>query len=109
MVPCICIDDSKRPKEIPAEKWVKKGRKYHVVYTLTVMPQKQLAFHLHEIELDETCAPYEYFLGKRFAFDPNDMKKLLKLMEDCIDTEVSVKELLEETMFETIETNPYEK
>ena len=53
MIPCICIDDSHKPNEIPNSKWVKKFEKYHVIYTITVLPQRILAFHLSEIELTE--------------------------------------------------------
>ena len=68
MVECICINNKQKPQEIPFKKWLKEGEKYHVIYTLTVLPQRQLAFHLAEIDLDETCAPYTYFLAHRFAF-----------------------------------------
>ena len=102
MIKCICIDDKIKPKEIPANKWIKKGNEYNIIYTLTVMPQKQLAVHIHEIELDETCAPYEYFLAKRFAFTHEDMHKLMQMIEDCSEIEFSIDELMKETNFETI-------
>lgn len=106
MVKCICIDDKNKPKEIPQNKWVKLGEEYHVIYTVTVLPQRQLAFHLSEIELDETCAPYEYFLSNRFAFTGEDLDKLLKLIEDCCETDFSIDELLKQT--KTIEKNEHE-
>lgn len=101
MIPCICIDDKNKPNEVPANKWVKKGKEYNVIYTTTVMPQKQLALHLYEIELDETCAPYEYFLARRFAFTYDNMQKLMQMIEDCSDIEFTVDELMKETTFET--------
>jgi hypothetical protein len=100
MIPCICIDDSKKPKEIPPEKWVKEGQEYHVIYTVTVLPQKQLAFHLHEISLDECCLPYEYFLAHRFAFTKENLKLLMELIKDCNDIDFSMDELLKQTSIE---------
>jgi hypothetical protein len=100
MIPCICINAKNRPKEIPMSKWLKEGNEYHVIYTVTVLPQRQLAFHLHEIELDETCAPYEYFLAYRFAFTEENLKLLMELIKDCSDTDFSMDELLEQTTLE---------
>jgi len=62
MIKTICIDDSRKPRMIPKDKWLVKDQEYHVIYTVTVLPQKQLAFHLAEIDLDESCKPYEYFI-----------------------------------------------
>jgi len=100
MVECVCINDKDRPKEIPPHKWVKKGQMYTVIYTVTVLPQKQLAFHLAEIELDDSCLPYEYFLASRFAFNLEDLEKLMQLIKDCSGIEFSVEELKKQTEFE---------
>jgi len=101
MIECTCINDRNRPKEIPQNKWIQKGNKYTVIYTVTVLPQKQLAFHLQEIELDETTSPYEYFLANRFAFRQEDLDALMQLIEDCSDTDFSMEELLEQTEIQT--------
>ena len=82
---------------IPANKWLKKGQEYTVIYTVTVLPQKQLAFHLAEIELDESCKPYEYFLAYRFAFTQENLLLLMELIKNCSDTDFSIEELLEQT------------
>lgn len=100
MVKCICIDDSSKPKKIPAEKWVEKGREYHVAYTLTVLPQKLLAFELHEIDLDESCFPYSFFLANRFAFTEEGLQKLSQLIKDCTEIDISVKELIKQTILQ---------
>lgn len=97
MVECICVNDKNRPKEIPLRKWIKNGEKYTVVFALTVLPQKQLAFHLAEIELDETCHPFEYFLSTRFAFTQEGIKQLEELIKDCIETDFSIEELMKQT------------
>jgi hypothetical protein len=96
MIPCICINDKGRPKNIPVERWLKKGQKYHVIYTVYVLPQRQLAVYLSEINLDESCAPYEYFLAKRFAFTDEDLDKLIQMIRDCSDTDFDIDELMDE-------------
>ena len=102
MIPCICTDDSRKPRMIPANKWLVKDQEYHVIYTVTVLPQKQLAFHLAEIDLDESCKPYEYFLASRFSFTQENLLPLMELIKDCSETDFSIDELLEQT--ETYET-----
>lgn len=102
MVETICINDKNRPKEIPANKWVKEGEPYTVIFTVTVLPQKQLAFHLAEIDLDESCAPYTYFLANRFAFTQENLLALIELIKNCNDTDFSMDELLKQTELEEV-------
>lgn len=97
MIPCICIDATNKPNDIPNNKWLKKNQEYHVIYTITVLPQKQLAFHLAEIELDETCYPYQYFLANRFGFTEENLLLLIELIKDCSDTDFSMDELIKQT------------
>jgi hypothetical protein len=96
-VECICINDKNRPREIPAGKWVKEGEKYTVIYTVTVLPQKQLGFHLAEIELTDNELPYEYFLASRFGFTQDNLQKLIELIKDCSEIDFSMDELLKQT------------
>jgi uncharacterized protein (UPF0128 family) len=100
MVECICIDDSNRPKQIPINKWVKKGEKYNIIYTVKVLPQNEVGVVLSEISLTDNELPYEYFLLKRFAFTKENLKKLIELIKDCNDTDFSMDELLEQTQLE---------
>lgn len=96
MIRCICIDDSARPNEVPVTKWPKKGELYHIIYTVTVLPQVQIAVSLSEIELTESELPYEYFLLKRFAIDERDVRKLIQLIKDCSETDLSANELIQQ-------------
>lgn len=100
MVECVCIDDKGRPKEISINKWVKEGTTYHIIYTVTVLPQKELGVVLSEIELTDKELPYEYFLARRFAFTEENLKKLIELIKDCNDTDFSMDELLKQTQLE---------
>ena len=97
MVECICIDDSNKPIQVPSHKWLKKGNKYNVIFVTTVLPQRQLAVWLHEIDLDESCKPFEYFLASRFAFTEDDLQKLMQLIKDCDETDFSIEELMKQT------------
>lgn len=97
MIKCICINDSKKPKEIPKKKWVKKGKEYHVIYTVWSITSQKLGVHLHEISLDEDCLPYEYFSIDRFAFEMDDLPDLRELIKNCSDTDFSIDELMKQT------------
>ena len=96
MIEAICIDASNKPNDIPNSKWLVEGQIYHIIYTVTVLPQRKLAFHLAELELDESCHPYEYFLSTRFAIHEEDIEKLNELIQDCSNADFSVRELVKE-------------
>ena len=51
---------------------------------------------IEELELDESCHPYEYFLSTRFAIHEEDIEKLNELIQDCSDADFSVRELVKE-------------
>jgi nuclear transport factor 2 (NTF2) superfamily protein len=100
MIPCICINDKNRPKEIPVNKWIKEGQEYHVIYTVWSIPSNTLGLHLDEIWLDDCCPPYEFFKADRFAFTEENLKLLIELIKDCNDTDFSMDELLKQTTLE---------
>ena len=100
MIKCICINDNDRPAKIPVEKWLEKGKEYTLAFTITVLPQKKLAFQLQEIELDDSCSPYSWFLADRFAFREEDLEKLAEFIKECNDITFSMKELMKTTNVE---------
>ena len=62
-----CINDGNRPKQVPAEKWIVKGQRYTVIATTQMNLQRnKIGLKLKEIELDQSCFPYEYFDADRF-------------------------------------------
>lgn len=64
----VCISDNNRPKQIPVEKWIKKGETYTVIATTMMNIQRnKIGVKLAEIELGQSCFPYEYFDADRFA------------------------------------------
>jgi hypothetical protein len=104
MVKCICINDKNRPSKIPQEKWLKEGEEYTIIFTLIVLPQKTLAVQLEEIDLDESCMPYEFFLANRFAFTQEELDKLIAFIEECNHVSLSIKDLLKQTNERTADT-----
>lgn len=96
MIEAICIDASNKPNDIPNNKWLVEGEIYHIIYTVTVLPQQKLGFHIAEIDLDETCHPYEYFLSERFAIMEEDIEALEQLIKDCSEADINVGELMKE-------------
>lgn len=97
MIKCICIDNDNRPSAVPEEKWLEKGKEYTLAFTMTVHPQKKLAFQVQEIDLDESCSPYTWFLASRFAFRQEDIGKLIEFIKDCNKITFSVNELMKVT------------
>jgi len=100
MIEAICENDSNRPKEIPLDKWIVKGKTYHITYTVWSITSKKLGVHLDEIFLDESCSPYGYFAASRFSFTHENLLLLMQLIQDCDDTAFSMEELLEQTILE---------
>lgn len=97
MVKCICINDKNRPTKVPPNKWVKEGNEYTIIFTIVVLPQKTLAVQLEEVDLDESCAPYEFFLANRFAFTEEELEKLIEFIRECSEINFSIKELMKQT------------
>jgi hypothetical protein len=97
MIRCACVNSKDRPNAIPKDKWIKKGEIYTIVFAIVVLPQRELGLQLDEITLDESCAPYEYFLANRFAFLNDDLYKLQEFIRDCARVNMSIKELMKQS------------
>jgi hypothetical protein len=104
MIKCICINDKEKPSKVPAHKWLKEGEEYTVIFTLVVLPQKTLAVQINEIDLDESCKPYSFFLANRFAFRTEDLERLIEFIKECTQVNMSIKDLLNQTYERTADT-----
>lgn len=109
MIRCLCVNAENKPSKIPQHKWLEEGKEYTLAFSMTVLPQKKLAFQVQEIELDESCSPYTWFLADRFAFREEDLDKLIEFIEDCNKITFSVKELLKETKINEGAVNTIQK
>jgi len=109
MIKCLCINDNNKPIQIPNEKWLEKGREYTLLFSMTVLPQKQLAFQVNEIDLDDSCSPYTWFLANRFAFREEDLQRLIEFIQDCNQITFSVNELVKEININEREPSTVEK
>jgi len=109
MIKCVCINDKDKPSKIPQNKWLEEGREYTLAFSMTVLPQKQLAFQVQEIDLDDSCSPYTWFLASRFSFKKEDLAKLIEFIKECNQITFSVNELMKETNINEREPNTIEK
>ena len=86
MARATCIDDKNRPPEIPLSKWVKEGEQYNIIRVCRGERYGgQFVCQLMEIDLDESCAPYEFFMLKRFAIPIEDLQLLIDIIENGED------------------------
>ena len=109
MIKCLCVNAENKPSKIPQHKWLEKGKEYTLAFSMTVLPQKQLAFQVEEIDLDDSCSPFTWFLANRFAFRQEDLEKLSEFIQDCNHITFSVKELMKETNINEREPNTIKK
>lgn len=82
-IECICIDDKGKPLEIPSEKWVKKGNKYHVTHIFVMLQQGKIkGCELAEFDISN-CIPYNCYRLSRFIFKLDDLKKIVEMIKHC--------------------------
>lgn len=109
MIKCICINNNDRPSRIPVDKWLEQDKEYTLAFTMTVNPQKKLAFQVQEIDLDESCSPYSWFLADRFAFRQEDLEDLIEFIKECNKITFSVNELMKVTNVDERKSDTVEK
>jgi hypothetical protein len=84
----ICIDNSKKPKNVPVEEWVQEGDAYTVTRIVRMGLQKDTyGYLLKEVQLSSRSFPYELYDATRFL--PID---LLSMMKEEKEEEVTIEE-----------------
>jgi len=84
----ICIDNSKKPKNVPVEEWVQEGDTYTVTSIVKMGLQKNTyGYLLKEVQLSSRSFPYELYDATRFL--PID---LLSMMKEEKEEEVTIEE-----------------
>lgn len=102
-IPCICIDSKNKPSEIPLEKWVVKGNEYHIVHVFHQYQQNGIkGVELAEHDISD-CVPYNCYRLDRFAFTPENLSRLVELMNQCTELDkIDIQKIVEKlTTFET--------
>ena len=96
-IPAYCVDDTKKPNQIPSNKWIKNGEKYHITHIFKQMTQLGIqGVELAEIDISD-CSPYNSFRLNRFIIDLVDLPKLIEMMKHCSDlNEIDITNLIEE-------------
>jgi hypothetical protein len=102
-IKCLCVNAKNKPSGIPIEKWVVEMEQYSVISMIRDKDGK-LGIQVSEIDLDETCKPYEMFDIRRFAFRGQDITALQELGQVCSEIDWDTP-MLEQLNLQTIEQN----
>ena len=96
-VKAICIDDTKKPKEIPSDKWVKAGELYTITHLYKQLNQNNIkGVELAEFDIS-MCKPYNSYRMSRFIIDIKDLYKLKEMLQNCTDlTNISIDRFVKE-------------
>lgn len=98
-IPCICIDDKKKPKEIPQNLWITEQEKYTITHIYLHVNQGNIqGVELAERDISK-CKPYETFRLTRFAISVDDMPKFLQMLKDCTDlNDIQIDDFVQELL-----------
>ena len=84
----VCINDSNKPAEIPANKWIVKDEIYTVIKVVTTMDNRT-GFILKEIPLGEDTFPYGSFNPNRFVPATESLVKEKEELDNAIKELIS--------------------
>ena len=99
----ICLNDSNRPKEIKPSLWIKKDQEYHITHIFYHVSQGLQGVELYEVQLDESCTPYESFALNRFGIPQEELEKFMEMLKNCTNlNDIDIKNLIEESCLELI-------
>lgn len=98
-IECYCIDDTKRPNEIPQNLWVVKGEKYTITHVYKHLQQNSIqGVELAEFDISH-CLPYGAYRMSRFAIKEFDLPEFMKMLRDCTDlNEIEIDGFLREIL-----------
>ena len=78
----LCINDKKKPEQIPQSQWVEEGVIYTVTKAINLPLQSGIAgFLLKEVSLSPDCFPYEFYSSNRFGIILDNVEELSELLE----------------------------
>lgn len=96
-IKAICIDDKNKPEIIPEERWVKKGDTYHVTHIYKQVNQGNILGCLLSEKDISAYIPYNCFRLSRFAFNEEDIPKLIQMFKETNElNNISIDEIMEQ-------------
>ncbi len=103
MVKCTCIDNKKKPSEIPMSHWINEGTSYTIKHVYNMIPpgngKPMVGVTLKEVDLESLNIVYKGYKIGRFSVKEEDLEKLIELMKLCSElNDFNPMELLEEQL-----------
>jgi len=95
-IPCVCIDAKNKPYEIPDSKWLIENQEYHITHVYKQLQQNGIkGVEIAEHDISE-CVPFNCYRLDRFAFKPENISKLIELMNQCTELDkIDIQKLVE--------------
>jgi len=79
----LCINDKKKPEQIPQSQWIEEGVIYTVTKAIHLPLQPGIAgFLLKEVSLSQDCFPYEFYSSNRFGIILDNVEEVSELVEE---------------------------
>lgn len=101
-VPCLCINNKQRPKEVLPQNWINEGTEYTINYVYYHPHQGIQGVTLNEVQTKSI--EYSSYRLDRFAFTKEGIEQLIALMDECTELgKVNIEELIKESNLELIE------
>lgn len=87
----LCIDDKKKPVQIPQSLWLEEGIIYTVKQVIHLPLQPGIAgFLLKEVSLSPDCFPYEFYSSNRFAVIMDSLEEKQEEVNELVEEELSL-------------------
>lgn len=101
-VPCICINNKNRPKEVLPQNWINEGTEYNINYVYYHVNQGIQGVTLNEVQTKSL--EYTSYRLDRFAFTQEGVEQLIELMKECTELgKIDIEQLIKESNLELIE------
>ena len=101
-VPCLCINNKNKPKEVLLQNWINEGTEYTINYVYYHVNQGIQGVTLNEVQTKSL--EYTSYRLDRFAFTQDGLNQLIELMKECTELgKVDIMQLIRESNLELIE------
>lgn len=101
-VPCLCINNKNKPKEVLLQNWINEGTEYTINYVYYHVNQGIQGVTLNEVQTKSL--EYTSYRLDRFAFTQEGLNQLIELIKECTELgKVDIEQLIRESNLELIE------